>query len=84
MSPTGPDSQKLKLYSQGKGGIDELSESLTEDMIGYCLARETDQVDSSVTVKFVFILWLGEKAPRMQKSRTSTHLGYIKNFIGVC
>ena len=52
-------------------------------MIGYCLVRETDTFDNSVTVKFVFIFWLGDHANRMQKARTSTHMGYIKSFIGV-
>lgn len=60
-----------------------MSDSLTDDMIGYCLVRETDTFDSSVTVKFVFVFWLGDHANRMQKARTSTHIGFIKSFIGV-
>lgn len=60
-----------------------MSEALTDDMIGYALVRETDTFDNSVTVKFVFVFWLGDHANRMQKARTSTHMGFIKSFIGV-
>lgn len=80
---TGAQAQTLKLHASGTGGVAALSEALTDDMIGYCLVRETDTFDNSVTVKFVFIFWLGDSANRMQKARTSTHMGYIKSFIGV-
>lgn len=80
---TGAQAQTLKLHASGTGGVAALSEALTDDMIGYCLVRETDTFDNSVTVKFVFIFWLGDTANRMQKARTSTHMGYIKSFIGV-
>jgi hypothetical protein len=79
---TGAQAQTLKLHASGTGGVAALAEALTDDMIGYCLARETDTFDNSVTVKFVFIFWLGDHANRMQKARTSTHMGYIKSFIG--
>lgn len=42
--PTGPSSQKLKLHSTGTGGIEELSENLKDDIIGFALLRETDKV----------------------------------------
>lgn len=71
------------LHSSGTGGVEALANALTDDMIAYCLVRETDSFDNSVTVKFVFIFWLGDHSNRMQKARTSTHMGYIKSFIGV-
>lgn len=80
---TGAQAQTLKLHASGTGGIAALSDALSDEMIGYCLLRETDTVDNSVTVKFVFIFWLGDHSNRMQKARTSTHMGYIKKFIGV-
>jgi len=82
-SPTGTQAQTLKLHSSGTGGVAAMVDALTDDMIGYCLVRETDSVDNSITVKFVFVFWLGDHANRMQKARTSTHMGYIKSFIGV-
>jgi len=63
------------------------SSSLTlclDNILGYCLLRTTDQIDESITTKFVFINWLGENAPRMQKSRISIHIGPVKQFFGVC
>lgn len=81
-APTGPQAQTLVLHSSGTGGVEALANALTDDMIAYCLVRETDSFDNSVTVKFVFIFWLGDHSNRMQKARTSTHMGYIKSFIG--
>lgn len=80
--PSGPASQRLKLLAKGGGGISKLKEVLADNIIGYALLRETDQIDESITVKFVFINWLGDTAPRMQKSRISIHLGPIRTFIG--
>jgi hypothetical protein len=45
--------------------------------------RTTDQIDNSVTTKFVYIGWVGPKVGYMQKSRVSVHGGPIKQFIGV-
>lgn len=79
---TGPSSQKLKLLASGTGGIEALSEHLTDDIIAFALLRESDVFDESVTVKFVFINWIGESSPRMQKSRVSIHLGPIREWFG--
>jgi hypothetical protein len=80
---TGAAAQRLTVFAEGNGGIEALKEKLTDDMLAYCLLRETDQIDESVTVKFAFINWLGNSAPRMQKSRISIHIGPVKQFFGV-
>jgi len=77
-----PKSQKITLKGTGNGGIEDLKKHLSNDMIGYGLVRKTDKIDDSITVKFVYIFWLGEDAPRMQKARVSTHQGAVRSFIG--
>lgn len=78
----GPKSQKLVLSGSGSGGIDELASHLTPEMVGYGLVRRTDKIDDSETVKFGFILYIGDKVPIMQKARISVHTGGVKDFIG--
>ena len=46
---TGPASQKLKFLASGSGVIEELSQQLTDDIIGYALLRETDVVCNTIS-----------------------------------
>lgn len=78
----GPKSQTLVLAGSGSGGIDELASNLKPEIVGYGLVRRTDRIDDSETVKFAFILFLGDKVPVMQKARISVHTGAVKSFIG--
>eukprot|EP01116_Phalansterium_solitarium_P022718 TRINITY_DN7607_c0_g2_i1.p1 TRINITY_DN7607_c0_g2~~TRINITY_DN7607_c0_g2_i1.p1 ORF type:complete len:541 (+),score=182.19 TRINITY_DN7607_c0_g2_i1:50-1624(+) len=77
-----PKSQKIKLGGKGSGGVSELCEHLSADQVGYALVRKTDQIDDSVTVKFAFINFVGEKVPIMQRARISIHKSPMKDFIG--
>lgn len=52
-------------------------------MVAYGLVRKTDKIDDSITVKFAYIFWLGDKVPRLQKAKISVQQGSIKEFIGV-
>jgi len=81
-STTGADSQKLKFGASGSGGVSELKKHLIDDIIAFCLVRVTDKIDDSVTVKFVWVNWLGKKVKTMQKARLSVHLGPVKAFFG--
>jgi len=78
----GPKSQTLVLAGSGTGGINELAGHLSNDNVGYGLVRKTDRIDDSETVKFAFILFLGEKVGIMQKARISVHAGAVKDVIG--
>jgi len=78
----GSDAQKVTLGGKGTGGVSELKNHLKDDEIAFCLVRVTDKIDDSVTVKFVWILWLGNKVSVMQKARLSVHQGVIKGFMG--
>jgi len=46
------------------------------------LIRVVDRIDNSDTVKFVTVLFLGEKLPRMLRARISVHQNSVKEFIG--
>eukprot|EP00002_Diphylleia_rotans_P020244 TRINITY_DN392_c0_g1_i2.p1 TRINITY_DN392_c0_g1~~TRINITY_DN392_c0_g1_i2.p1 ORF type:complete len:327 (-),score=91.35 TRINITY_DN392_c0_g1_i2:239-1219(-) len=74
------DMSTLHLLGKGNGGLSELSPLLTDKIIAYGLLRQEDVVDQSVTIKFLFVDWLGESVPPMQKGKISTHKGQIKEF----
>jgi len=72
----------LELVGTGSGGIEELKAHLTEDKMYYGLVRVQDIIDQSVTIKFVFIIWCGEKVPFVQKGKMTTHKGSISTLMG--
>jgi len=55
---------------------------LPNQNIFYGLVRVTDRIDQSETVKFVFVIWCGEKVPFVQKGKMTTHKGSISTLIG--
>lgn len=77
---SGAASSQLKFGGSGQGGVTALKEHLPENNIVFALVRVTDKIDLSVTVKFVWINWIGEKTPRMMQSKLSVQLGAIKQF----
>jgi len=79
---SGANSQKLKLGGSGTGGVNELRTHLDDKIIAFAIVRVTDRIDDSVTVKFVWINWLGKGAAAMQKARLSVHMGPVKAFMG--
>jgi len=72
----------LGLLGSGNGGLQELYSSLSEDKIVYGLLRVTDTIDESVTVKFVLIIWVGDKVPVVRKARITTHRGAVDLLVG--
>jgi len=81
-STSGANAQKLTLGGSGSGGVNELKTKLEDNIIAFAIVRVTDKIDDSVTVKFVWINWLGKKAGAMQKARLSVHMGPVKAFMG--
>jgi len=77
-----PKTMKLKLLGKGTGGADELAGIIKPEMAVYALIRVVDRIDNSDTVKFVTVLFLGEKLPRMLRARISVHQNSVKEFIG--
>jgi hypothetical protein len=76
------NTNKIYLAGKGAGGLEELIPHFKDDGIFYALYRTTDTVDNTVAVKFVLILWVGEKVPIIRKARITTHKGELKEFIG--
>ncbi|KAL4219704.1 hypothetical protein ACF0H5_022274 [Mactra antiquata] len=77
-SPKGP----VILTSSGEGDSDEILEILSDDKPMYALYRLTDVVDSIATVKFAFIMWVGNNVKPMTKAKISTHKGTIEETFG--
>jgi len=75
---TAEKSKVLKLLATGTGGLDELKSHLSDKIVAYGLYRATEQVDESVTTKFVFCDWRGNNVNRMQKAALGTHSGAVK------
>lgn len=47
----------LTCLAQGEGDIEELKNSLEDDLVMYGLYRTTDEYDNIKTVKFVYVYW---------------------------
>eukprot|EP01098_Paradermamoeba_levis_P005747 TRINITY_DN2402_c0_g1_i1.p1 TRINITY_DN2402_c0_g1~~TRINITY_DN2402_c0_g1_i1.p1 ORF type:complete len:503 (-),score=209.72 TRINITY_DN2402_c0_g1_i1:44-1552(-) len=78
-----PGSKNIIVFqTSGTGDIEELKGHLKEDEIQYALLRVTDQIDNSVTVKFVFIIWVGERVKINQKALITTQKGEITTWRG--
>jgi hypothetical protein len=76
------NTNKIRLAGKGAQGLDELISHLKDNEIGYGLYRTTDTIDNTVAVKFVFIIWVGEKVPIIRKAKITTHKGDITSFVG--
>jgi len=74
----GPRSNTLKLAGMGSGGLDELKGCIKDNVVMYGLYRTTDQIDDSVTVKFCYIDWRGERIQTMQRAKLATHSGALR------
>jgi hypothetical protein len=72
----------LDFVGSGSGGVEELKTHLKEDRTSYGLVRVTDKIDNSVTVKFVLIVWVGEKVPFVKKAQVTTHKGSVSKLFG--
>jgi len=64
---------QIDLVGTGTGGVEELKHHLRDDGIFYGLVRMTDQIDNSITVKFVFIHFMGNNLKPMARARVTTH-----------
>lgn len=51
--------KQIAFVAKGSGGADTMSEQLQADNIFYGLVRVQDVIDNSVTVKFVFVQYIG-------------------------
>jgi len=73
---------KLDFISKGSGGHSEVVSHFAADKIFYALLRVNDNFDNHTAVKFVFIIWVGDKVKATQRALTATHKGDVTAFIG--
>jgi len=74
----GPRSNTLKMEGTGSGGLAEIKSLLKDNVIMYGLYRLNERIDDSVTVKFCYIDWRGERIHTMQRAKLATHSGAIR------
>jgi hypothetical protein len=74
----------IQFGGSGSGGIDVLKAKFEDNQICFALTSMADKIDDSVTVKFIWINWLGSSVGTMMKARLSTQIGSVKEFMGVC
>jgi len=76
------NTNKIHLAAKGTQGLEELLGHLKDNEIAYGFYRTTDTIDNTVAIKFVFIIWVGEKVPIIRKAKITTHKGDITGFVG--
>jgi len=79
VSYQGENTNDVALLGKGDGGVNELVSHLNDKIVAHGLVRVTEKFDNSVTVKFVYINWVGEGIHRMLRARLGTHSGAIKD-----
>jgi len=67
----------LKLLASGNGGVDDLVNHLTPDLIAYVFIRIIDIIEGIKTVKFAFITFIGPDVSIMKKAKVSTNKGGV-------
>jgi len=55
---------------------------LDAELIQFGIVRVLDTIDGHTTIKFVFIMWVGEKVKFFQKAQITPHKGEIQAFVG--
>jgi hypothetical protein len=82
-----PESAQLIIVASGEGddhNASDLAAHLGDDTVAYCIIRKTEQIDNSMTAKFVYIRWVGNNVPRMQKAKLGPHAGDVYNLFAPC
>lgn len=76
--------KSVKLVSSGTGGGDELARHVDDVDTGayYGYVRVPTVVDGTQTVKFVFVIYLGDKIKVVRKAKLATHKGAVQEFVG--
>lgn len=70
------------LEGTGSGGLGELHSHLKDDAVQYAYLRMTDNYEGTTTVKFIIILWVGEKVKINTKALCATHKGEVREMLG--
>ena len=82
ISYAGPTGNQLVLSKTGTGGLAELKEEFVNNDVqyGYCRVEYANDAESK-RIKFVLIVWIGEKTKVMRKARVSIEAGNVKKVL---
>ncbi|EGS22579.1 putative actin binding protein [Thermochaetoides thermophila DSM 1495] len=82
ISYAGPTGNQLVLSKTGTGGLAELKEEFVDNDVqyGYCRVEYANDAESK-RIKFVLIVWIGEKTKVMRKARVSIEAGNVKKVL---
>jgi hypothetical protein len=69
----------LGAVGRGEGGFDEMTSYFEDGNVNYGILRLTEQYESTVVVRFVFIIWQPEDVPPTKRAIISTHKGTVAN-----
>lgn len=73
---------KLSLTQTGTGGIAELTAALDDEQVQYGYVRVEYANDAeSKRIKFVLVVWIGERTKVMRKARVSVESGDVKRVL---
>jgi len=74
----------IKLIGSGNGGPDEMARHIDSPDEGayYGYVRFPTVVDGTNTVKFLLVLYQGDKIKVVRKAKIATHVGAISDFVG--
>lgn len=80
ISYAAPTGNRLRLGGTGSGGLAELAAALDDEQVQYGYARVEYANDAeSRRVKFVLVVWIGERTRVMRKARVSVESGDVKH-----
>ncbi len=83
LSYSSPTSNTLALTATGTGPLSELAAQFDDAQAQYAYVRiEYANDTESKRVKFVLIIWIGEKTKVMRKARVSIESGEVKKVLG--
>ena len=74
----------LRLVGTGTGGADEMAKHIEDGETGayYGYVRVPTVVDGQNLVRFVFVIYLGDKIKVIRKAKITTHKGAIQEVVG--
>eukprot|EP01120_Amphizonella_sp_Union-15-10_P001475 TRINITY_DN1157_c0_g1_i1.p1 TRINITY_DN1157_c0_g1~~TRINITY_DN1157_c0_g1_i1.p1 ORF type:complete len:141 (+),score=36.72 TRINITY_DN1157_c0_g1_i1:124-546(+) len=75
------EDKQIVVGATGDGGLSELVGHFNDNERAYGYLRVTTGDDLSARAKFVFISWVGNKVPPLQKARVSTDKAFVKEII---
>lgn len=71
--------EAVHLVGSGSGGYEELSANFDESSVMYGLIRVIQKIDLSTTTKFVYIYFIGEKVPALQRGKIASTASAVKS-----